>query len=98
MAGVTTASVDFAFTFDVFVHVEPEGIGAYLKEIERVLRPGGVAVVHYGDVRKRIARENPGFSRMTRRRMDALIGETHLSVIDHDTTTMVHSNLVALKR
>jgi SAM-dependent methyltransferase len=98
MAGVAGASVDFVFTFDVFVHVEPEGIGAYLGEIERVLRPGGVAVVHYGNVRKRFARENPGFSRMTRRRMQALIGRTHLSVIDHDSTLLPHSNLVALAR
>jgi cyclopropane fatty-acyl-phospholipid synthase-like methyltransferase len=98
MAGVAPSSVDFAFTFDVFVHLEPEGIGAYLREIERVLKPGAVAVVHYGNVRKRFARDNPGFSRMTRRRMDALIGQTRLSVLDHDSTLLPHSNLVALGR
>src|ERR1700738_1591352 len=66
MRGIADASVDFVFTFDVFVHVEHDGIRAHLHEIERVLRPGGVASVHYGDVRKDIARDNPGFSRMTR--------------------------------
>jgi SAM-dependent methyltransferase len=98
MRGVASASTDFVFTFDVFVHVEPDGIQAYLHEIERVLRPGGTAVVHYGDVRKAIARENPGFSRMTRALMDELIAATGLRAIDHDENIMFHSNLVALRR
>lgn len=98
MSGIASESADFAFTFDVFVHVEPEGIQAYLHEIERVLRPGGIAVVHYGDVRKEIARENPGFSRMTRALMEDLIAATSLRVIDHDEQIMFHSNLVALQR
>lgn len=98
MNGVETASVDLVFTFDVFVHLEPEGISAYLCEIERVLKPGGVAVVHYGDIRKEIARENPGFSRMTRALMEELIAATRLRVLDHDEDIMFHSNLVALTR
>ena len=98
MHGIPGAFVDFVFTFDVFVHLEPEGIGAYLHEIERVLRPGGTAVVHYGDVRKDIALHNPGFSRMTRAKMEELIGETGLQVVDHDELIMFHSNLVALRR
>ena len=98
MAGVPNASVDLVFTFDVFVHLEPEGIQAYLIEIERVLKPGGVAVVHYGDIRKRTAAENPGFSRMTRAVMEELIAGTNLRDLDHDEETMVHSNLVALIR
>ena len=98
MHGIPDASVDLVFTFDVFVHLEPEGIGAYLHEIERVLRPGGTAVVHYGDIRKDIAAHNPGFSRMTRARMEELIAETGLRTIDHDELIMFHSNLVALRR
>lgn len=98
MHGVAGASIDFLFTFDVFVHLEPEGIGAYLQEIERVLRRGAVAVVHYGDIRKDIALRNEGFSRMTRALMEALIATTNLQVIDHDENIMFHSNLVALRR
>lgn len=98
MDGVETASVDMVFTFDVFVHLEKEGIKAYLLEIERVLKPGGVAVVHYGDIRKEIARDNPGFSRMTRALMEELIAATRLRALDHDEDIMFHSNLVALTR
>ncbi len=98
MHGVASACAGFVFTFDVFVHLEPDGIQAYLHEIERVLRPGGTAVVHYGDVRKPIARENPGFSRMTRALMEELIAATRLRAVDHDEEIMFHSNLVALRR
>jgi cyclopropane fatty-acyl-phospholipid synthase-like methyltransferase len=98
LQGVAGASIDFVFTFDVFVHVEPEGIQAYLFEIERVLRPSGIASIHYGDIRKEIARENPGFSRMTRSLMEELIAKTRLRIIDHDEDIMFHSNLVAVSR
>lgn len=98
MRGIEDASIDFAFTFDVFVHLEPEVIGAYLHEIERVLRPGGIAVVHYGDIRKDIALHTPSFSRMTRAIMEDLLAQTGLRVVDHDETIMFHSNLVAVQR
>jgi SAM-dependent methyltransferase len=96
--GIAAGSVDFVFTFDVFVHLEPEVIGRYLREIDRVLRPDGVAVIHYGDIRKDIALHNPGFSRMTREVMEELIAASTLRVIDHDENIMFHSNLVALVR
>lgn len=98
MRAVADASIDFVFTFDVFVHLEPEVIGAYLREIERVLRPGGVAVVHYGDIRKDIALHTASFSRMTRPMMEELLAGTRLRVLDHDETIMFHSNLVAVQR
>jgi SAM-dependent methyltransferase len=98
LRGVEDAGVDLVFTFDVFVHLEPAGILRYLREIERVLKPGGRAVVHYGDVTKPIARDNPGFSRMTRARMNGILARTGLKVLDHDTAIMFHSNLVALEK
>lgn len=98
MRGIADASADFAFSFDVFVHIEPQGILKYLKEIERVLKPGAAAVIHYGDVGKKIARDNPGFSRMTRRRMLELTAQTGLKVAEHDSSIMFHSNLAALRK
>jgi len=98
IGGVADDWADFVFTFDVFVHLEPDGIEEYLHEIERVLRPGGIAVIHYGDVRKDIAAANPGFSRMTRERMESLIATTAMKTLDHDDLIMFHSNLVALQK
>jgi ubiquinone/menaquinone biosynthesis C-methylase UbiE len=44
-------SIDFVWSFDAFVHMERSVIAAYMREIERVLRPGGHAVVHHGNRR-----------------------------------------------
>lgn len=44
---VADGSVDFVWSFDAFVHMEPAVIGAYFHEIRRVLRPGGRAVIHH---------------------------------------------------
>ncbi|MDX6706971.1 MAG: hypothetical protein QOI48_2817 [Solirubrobacteraceae bacterium] len=98
MTGVADASIDLVFTFDVFVHLEPDGIASYLAEIERVLRSGGRAVVHYADKRKPIAAENPGFSDMDRERMEAMLADGGLTVLDHDDEVMFHSNIVVLEK
>lgn len=53
LRGVEDGSIDAVWSFDVFVHVAPRDQAAYLKEIARVLAPGGVALVHHADGRNR---------------------------------------------
>jgi ubiquinone/menaquinone biosynthesis C-methylase UbiE len=53
LPGVETHSIDALWAFDVFVHVAPVDVVAYLQEIARVLAPGGVAVIHHADGRNR---------------------------------------------
>jgi ubiquinone/menaquinone biosynthesis C-methylase UbiE len=51
--GVDDGSVDSIWSFDVFVHIRPRDQAAYLSEIARVLKPGGVAAIHHADGRNR---------------------------------------------
>lgn len=44
---IPSGSVDYVFSFDTFVHFERELFDAYLSEIARVLKPGGVLHLHY---------------------------------------------------
>jgi SAM-dependent methyltransferase len=53
LPGIAPGSVDAVWSFDVFVHVAPSDQAAYLDEIARVLKPGGVAVIHHADGRNR---------------------------------------------
>jgi SAM-dependent methyltransferase len=46
---VDDSSVDFIWSFDTFVHIEPDILEQYVQEIARVLRPGGSAVIHHPD-------------------------------------------------
>lgn len=43
-------SVDFAFSWDTLVTVERSTVTAYMRELRRVLRPGGVAVLHHSNL------------------------------------------------
>ena len=45
-----TGSTDAIWSFDVFVHINKPQFEAYTKEFARVLKPGGVGVVHHGAV------------------------------------------------
>ncbi len=40
-------AVDFVWSFDVFVHIAPVDQEAYMREIARVMRPGGRGVIHH---------------------------------------------------
>ncbi|HET6880593.1 MAG TPA: class I SAM-dependent methyltransferase [Pirellulales bacterium] len=40
-------SIDFAWSFDVFVHLTGAVTASYLRELRRVLRTGGRAVIHH---------------------------------------------------
>ncbi|MGH3519515.1 MAG: methyltransferase domain-containing protein [Haloechinothrix sp.] len=45
--GVDDESIDFVWSFDVFLHIAPVDQKGYLAELGRVMRPGGVAVIHH---------------------------------------------------
>ena len=47
--GIQDDSVDAVFSYDVFVHLSPWTTYAYLEELRRVLKPGGVAVLHHAN-------------------------------------------------
>lgn len=44
---IPDASIDSVFAFDVFVHINPEDTAKYIAEFQRVLRPGGIGVIHH---------------------------------------------------
>lgn len=43
-------SIDCAFSYDVFVHLQHWDIYNYLTELNRVLKPGGKAVIHHSNL------------------------------------------------
>jgi SAM-dependent methyltransferase len=44
---VEQSSIDLAFSFDALVHVEADVIDGYMRELQRVLAPDGVAFIHH---------------------------------------------------
>jgi SAM-dependent methyltransferase len=44
---VDAESVDVVWSYDVFVHMDPTDVNRYLAEFERILKPGGRAIIHH---------------------------------------------------
>jgi 2-polyprenyl-3-methyl-5-hydroxy-6-metoxy-1,4-benzoquinol methylase len=44
--GVPSGSADFIFSYDVLLHVQPQNVFSYLLDARRVLRDGGVFMLH----------------------------------------------------
>jgi SAM-dependent methyltransferase len=49
LRGFADSSVDFVFSHDVFVHFSSLQVLPYLREIWRVLRPGGLGLISFYD-------------------------------------------------
>lgn len=98
LAVAPDATVDFVFSFGTFVHIEPDGIDAYLAEIHRALRPGGIATLQYADKTKPRGRDNADFSDMSPARMEALAAARGFRIRAHDTKLLLHSSIVVLER
>lgn len=96
--GIPTESVDFLFTFGTFVHIEPEGIRAYMEHITRVLHRGAISVIHYSNKKRIRARLNPSFSRMNPSIMESLVFQNGLEVIQHDSKLLNHSSIIVLQK
>jgi hypothetical protein len=47
LSQIPSGSVDIVFSYDVFVHIALEETVAYVADIARVLRDGGLAIVHH---------------------------------------------------
>ena len=47
---IASSSIDFAWSFDSFVHMEPPVVQSYLAELGRVLAPGGTVTIHHGNL------------------------------------------------
>lgn len=92
LPGVDAGSVDRIWSFDVFVHVAPLDAAGYLSEAARVLRPGGIAVIHHAGASRPLPHELGWRSPMTAKLFANLALERGLAV-DRQLTTWPGSDL-----
>lgn len=92
--GIPEESVDFIFSFDCFVHLDTPIIKTYLLNMRRILKRGGIAVIHYSDISKVMARENPGFSDNDPARMRKMVTDTGFTIVEEDVTTPWHGGII----
>ena len=70
---------DYVWSFDVFVHIDPKSSIRYYEEFSRILKPGGIGIIHHGvDGRSHLGWR----SRMTKERVVELCEKNGLEVLD----------------
>ena len=92
--GVPDKSIDFLFSFGVFVHLDFPIIETYLDNIRRVIKPSANVVLHYADTNKVMARLNEGFAENDPDRMRRAVLDRGYRIIEEDLTTMWHSSII----
>lgn len=95
--GVPHASVDFLFSFGVFVHLDVDIIARYLENMRAVLAPAANVVLQYSDKTKPMARANEGFSENDPDTMRRLVESTGYEIVEEDTKTLWHSAVVRFR-
>ena len=93
-------SVDFVFSFDVFVHLDIDLIREYLKNIKEIVKDQSNIVIHYSESKKLPAKElikNKIFSENTAEAMRKLVLDEGYIIISEDLDTVGHSNIIHFK-
>lgn len=92
--GVEPTSVDFVFSFGVFVHLDKPIRDGYLANIRAALRPGGCAVIQYSDKTKPLARDNKGFADNDPERMRRDVLDAGFEILEENVTSLPHSSIL----
>ena len=78
LSGIEDRSLDAIWSFDVFVHINKKEVGQYVGEFFRVLRPGGIGVIHHGT---NAGMEGGWRSNLTCTDFDGVLGDAGLRVV-----------------
>jgi phospholipid N-methyltransferase len=91
---VPPASVDFVFSFGVFVHLDLDIIRAYLANLRGVIHANTQLVIQYADKDKPKAQKNKSFSNNNPRCMRAAVEEAGYRILEEDNASLDHSAIM----
>jgi ubiquinone/menaquinone biosynthesis C-methylase UbiE len=77
---VTSSSAHFLWSFDSFLHIEPDITTGYMEEFARFLLPGGRCVIHHPGTPTSLQRQQGGRSALTRHLLARLAHDCGLNV------------------
>lgn len=82
-------TLDGIWSYDVFVHINPVDARGYLREFQRVLRPGAYAIIHHPGHTSTTQRSRDHRSDLTDAMIDRFAQENDLEVV-LQTTELVN--------
>lgn len=87
-------SIDYVFSFGVFVHLEPLYIYDYLLNLKPKLKQGANVILQYSDKTKKQAQNNQGFALNKPDIMRAMITYLGYSILEEDLELLPHSSII----
>jgi len=83
-------SIDYIWSYDVFVHINPSDILRYTNDFSRILRTGGIAIIHHAGTYKDKRDARKGFrANMSAEVFKHMVEENGMKVLEQNTN-LVH--------
>jgi len=95
--GIKERSIDYLFSFGVFVHLDIPIIEDYLENLKPILSEGANVVIQYSDKTKKMAQSKhltKAFSDNTPDKMRKMVLKAGYKILEEDLTTMWHSSII----
>jgi hypothetical protein len=96
--GIPENSIDFAFSFGVFVHLDQDIIRDYLKSLYAIVTDAANIVIQYSDKIKEEAQNNIGFSHNTPDEMRRLVRKMGYTILEENLTVLPHSSIMRFRK
>lgn len=96
--GVPKKSVDFLFSFGVFVHLDIDLIDIYLRNMREILHEKSTVFIQYSDKNKPLAKRIGTFSMNTPEIMRRLLANNEYEIIEEENDSLLHSSIVLFKK
>lgn len=91
-------SVDYVWSYDVFVHINPTDTENYIREFARVLKPGGHAVIHHSGTYESEWNAIQAFrSHVDRRFIAYLVGKYGMTMVEqNEELPHMHGDVISV--
>lgn len=96
--GVPGASVDYVFSFGVFVHLDAPIIRAYLASLLPIVTDEANIVIQYSDKTKGEAKREPSFSENDPEAMRRIVTEAGFFIVEENLTALPHSSIMRFRK
>jgi|APSaa5957512535_1039671.scaffolds.fasta_scaffold30090_2 ubiquinone/menaquinone biosynthesis C-methylase UbiE len=83
-------SIDYVWSYDVFVHINPTDIEKYIKDFQRILKPGGVAIIHHSGTFSDYTDKNKGWRAFIGGKQFAHMVEKYQMSLTEQNIQLVH--------
>jgi len=80
------STVDYIWSYDVFVHINPSTIKNYISDFKRILKPNGIAIIHHSGKYLDYTNPKEGWrSFFGKEEFEKLVTENNLSIKEQNT-------------